>query len=36
MGQSVVGCRGLALREIDIRLKVAARLASCIADTRQP
>ena len=26
----------LALREIDIRLNVAARLAACIADTRQP
>lgn len=26
----------LALREIDIRLNMAARLAACIADTRQP
>ncbi|GGE85942.1 hypothetical protein GCM10011317_48880 [Niveispirillum cyanobacteriorum] len=26
----------LALREIDIRLNMAVRLAACIADTRQP
>jgi hypothetical protein len=28
--------RVLALREIDMRLQVAARLAACITDTRQP